>query len=117
MHFCRDCGQEYHPVWIEKNSTTHLVPRDIAEIGSDDQDVNFGFLCPLNKKQMYSGAIEDLPEEWIDFSKTGKAEPKIKPAYKKYIPDHVYVDQQGKQGRGEPFWLIEGNICFCKQLA
>lgn len=113
VHFCRDCGQEYHPVWIEKNSTTHLVPRDIAEIGSDDQDVNFGFLCPLNKKQMYSGAIEDLPEEWIDFSKTGKAEPKIKPAYKKYIPDHVYVDQQGKQGRGEPFWLIEGKFRFC----
>lgn len=105
-HFCRECGQEYHPVWIDK---TGFSPRDIAEISADDQDANYGFLCPVNKQQLYGG-IEDLPEEWLDFS---KAEPKVKPAYKKSVPDHVWVNAQGQQGQGESYWLIQGKFRFC----
>ena len=26
-HFCRDCGQEYHPVWYNERQTPHFLPR------------------------------------------------------------------------------------------
>ncbi|MGQ0501577.1 MAG: phage integrase central domain-containing protein [Panacagrimonas sp.] len=46
-HFCRDCGQEYLPVWdadgIEGKT---FEPRNIDERQSEDEQVTFGFLMP-----------------------------------------------------------------------
>src|SRR5690606_18202224 len=79
-HFCRDCGQEYHPVWKTTHGQIRFDPRDIDEVTTEDNDeVNFGFLCPHHDKLEFKGRLEDLPESWIDFS---KAEPKLKAGYK-----------------------------------
>lgn len=114
-HFCRECGQEYHPVWSSGQHQQTFDPREIDDINSDDDnEVTFGFLCPVAEDQSYRGSLEDLPETWIDFS---KAEPKIKSSYKKFIPQPVNVDPQGISGRGIDYWFIPGKFRFCLNCA
>lgn len=110
-HFCRDCGQEYHPVWRSEEGRVQYSPREIDDITADDNaDLRFGFLCPRNHRLQYQGRLEDLPELWLDLS---RAEPKIKSNYKKHIPVETQVDPQGLEGRGEEYWYIPGKFRFC----
>lgn len=114
-HFCRDCGQEYHPVWRSEKSRIQFSPREIDEISADDnEEVRFGFLCPRRDNQSYQGHLEDLPESWLDLT---KSEPKIKGTYKNAIPTQTQVDPQGLEGRGELFWYIPGKFRFCLNCA
>lgn len=111
VHFCRDCGQEYLPVWQSKRAPTTYKPREIDDITADDnEDVHYGFLCPASANLTYRGDIEDLPETWLDLSRD---EPKVKQNYKKAIPYSVNVDVQGNEGHGESFWYIPGKFRFC----
>ncbi|MDD5035040.1 MAG: DEAD/DEAH box helicase [Methylococcaceae bacterium] len=110
-HFCRDCGQEYHPVWRSKQAPTSYQPREIDDVAADDKDdVGYGFLCPIQPNQQYRGQLEELPEVWLDLS---RAEPKVKQNYKKSVPYQVAVDAQGSEGSGEPYWYIPGKFRFC----
>ena len=107
-HFCRDCGQEYLPVWHTQQPVS-FSPREIDDIAAED-DASYGFLCPLVPGQQYGGLLEDLPETWIDLS---RSEPKIKPAYKNAVPYMVTVDAKGQTGSGAEFWFIPGKFRFC----
>ncbi len=110
-HFCRDCGQEYHPVWKTVHGQIRFDPRDIGEITTADNDqLNFGFLCPVRPQLNYKGGLEDLPELWMDFSKT---EPKLKYSYKHAVPAEFTIDPQGVEGRGQKYWYIPGKFRFC----
>jgi superfamily II DNA/RNA helicase len=111
VHFCRDCGQEYLPVWQSKQSPVSYSPREIDDITADDnEDVYYGFLCPAGSILPYRGDIEDLPETWLDLSRDP---PKIKQNYKKAVPYSVSVGIQGNEGHGESFWYIPGKFRFC----
>ncbi len=89
VHFCRDCGQEYLPVWQSKRSPTTYTPREIDDITADDNDdVHYGFLCPAISSLPYQGELEDLPETWLDLNRDP---PKIKPNYKNSVPYSVSV--------------------------
>ncbi|ASR44509.1 DEAD/DEAH box helicase [Xanthomonas citri pv. mangiferaeindicae] len=107
-HFCRDCGQEYLPVWHAQQPVS-FSSREIDDIAAED-DASYGFLCPLVPGQQYGGLLEDLPEIWIDLS---RSEPKIKPAYKNAVPYMVTVDAKGQTGSGTEFWFIPGKFRFC----
>lgn len=110
-HFCRDCGQEYHPVWKTTFGQTRFDPRDIGEITTaDNEELNFGFLCPTHVGLDYKGAMDDLPDTWIDYS---KAEPKLKPSYKNARPIEFSISPTGVEGRGERYWYIPGKFRFC----
>ncbi|MEA3410181.1 MAG: DEAD/DEAH box helicase [Pseudomonadota bacterium] len=110
-HFCRDCGQEYHPVWRSEQSGVRYSPREIDDVTSaDDEDLHFGFLCPRHGRQTYQGRLEDLPETWLDLT---RAEPKIKSNYRKAVPHETMVDPQGTEGQGERYWYIPGKFRFC----
>ncbi|MDV3241873.1 MAG: DEAD/DEAH box helicase, partial [Methylocaldum sp.] len=111
VHFCRDCGQEYHPVWRSRQDPARYRPREIDDIASEDRDdMAYGFLCPVRASQQYRGQLEDLPETWLDLS---RAEPKVKQNYKKAVPYRVTVDTQGSEGGGEQYWYIPGKFRFC----
>lgn len=110
-HFCRDCGQEYHPVWCSGALDEQFEPREIDDLTADDnEDVAFGFLCPVREGQGYQGALEDLPDAWLDLA---RSEPRVKPAYKRAVPRRVTVDATGRQGGGEGYWYIAGKFRFC----
>jgi hypothetical protein len=111
VHFCRDCGQEYLPVWQSKQVPSNYTPREIDDITTDDnEDVFYGFLCPAGSNISYRGDIEDLPETWLDLSRD---QARIKQNYKKAVPYAVSVDAQGNEGNGESFWYIPGKFRFC----
>jgi Lhr-like helicase len=107
-HFCRDCGQEYLPVWHSQRPVS-FSSREIDDIAAED-DASYGFLCPLVPGQEYGGLLKDLPEAWIDLS---RSEPKVKPAYKNAVPYMVTVDAKGQTGSGAEFWFIPGKFRFC----
>jgi Lhr-like helicase len=107
-HFCRDCGQEYLPVWYSQRPVG-FTSREIDDIAAED-DASHGFLCPLAPGQQYGGLLEDLPETWIDLS---RGKPKVKPAYKNAVPYKVTLDAQGQTGAGTEFWFIPGKFRFC----
>lgn len=109
-HFCRECGQEYHPVWRQEAPILQYSPREIDDIANSGDDKSFGFLVPVREGQEYQGALEQLPENWLDF--TG-ATLKIKPSYRSFVPDTVRIDPQGREGRGERYWFIPGKFRFC----
>jgi Lhr-like helicase len=112
VHFCRDCGQEYHPVWRSGQAQQEYSPREIDDISSgEDDDAKYGFLCPQTTLQTYTGQLEELPEPWLDFT---KAEPKIKSTYRKSVPQPVTLGADGLHGRGgEDYWFIPGKFRFC----
>jgi len=111
VHFCRDCGQEYLPVWQSRQEPARYTPREIDDITTDDnEDLRFGFLCPGRSGQIYQGQLEDLPETWLDVSRNN---PRVKPNYRRSVPYSIAVDAQGKQGQGEAFWYIPGKFRFC----
>jgi Lhr-like helicase len=112
VHFCRECGQEYHPVWRSGQSGEQFHPREIDDISSDeDEDANYGFLCPQRPGLAYRGELEDLPESWLDLT---KAEPKLKSTYRNAVPQPYAVTADGSSGRGgEDFWFIPGKFRFC----
>ena len=107
-YFCRECGQEYHPVWLAKN---RFEQRDIDDLAID-VDAHFGFIAPCSEGQQYREENEtDLPQHWFEY-KDGK-EPKLKPAYKQRVPQQNEVDASGSIGKGIPFWYIQGKFGFC----
>lgn len=111
VHFCRECGQEYLPVWQTKLAQRAYAPREIDDItGDDNEDVHYGFLCLVTTNLSYRGDIEDLPETWLDLKRD---QPKIKSNYKNAVPYSVRIDVQGSEGRGESFWYIPGKFRFC----
>ncbi|MDR1424225.1 MAG: DEAD/DEAH box helicase [Azoarcus sp.] len=86
-YFCRDCGQEYHPVRINRNDAGMTVlSRDIDDIPrmlDNDNDTDdgesdgeqFGFLLPIDPRNPleFSGQVEDYPEAWIEVTRQGEA--------------------------------------------
>ena len=112
VHFCRDCGQEYHPVWRSSGAQQEYSPREIDDISSDeDEDASFGFLCPQSKELAYGGSLEDLPESWLELS---KGEPRIKSTFKKSVPQSLTLGPDGLHGMGgQDYWFIPGKFRFC----
>jgi len=110
-HFCRDCGQEYHPVWRSDADCISFSPRDISETSNqEDAEQSFGFLCPKTDHLVYTGLLEELPEHWIDYS---RAEPRLKQTYRNAAPIEYQVDPQGSVGHGTSYWFIPGKFRFC----
>ena len=104
--FCRECGQEYLPVWKQIDA---LEPRGIDETLSDD-DMEFGYFMP-DPEGVWRGAIEDFPESWVDYT---KAEPKLKKSYAKYAPQPVTLKPDGTlDSQGLNGWYLPGKFRFC----
>ncbi|BDY13968.1 RNA helicase (plasmid) [Hydrogenimonas cancrithermarum] len=105
-HFCRECGQEYFPVW---NQGTHLDSRSLDETLGENEN-EFGFFMP-DTDGVWEDNIENYPENWIDFT---RAEPRLKKDYvkKKPVPVKVLpdgaIDEKGIHG-----WYIPGKFRFC----
>jgi Lhr-like helicase len=109
-HFCRECGQEYHPVWHSKESPPNYTPREIDDVGSDENERRFGFLAPVREGQNFEGNAEDLPDSWTE---EGKTETKVKQNYKEAVPFREMIDERGHRGSGRAYWFVPGKFRFC----
>lgn len=110
-HFCRDCGQEYHPVWHNENDGPHFTPREIDDTGSEDaEEMQPGFLVLRDDEQGYQGNTEDHPDTWLE---NDKGVIKLKQSYKKAQPRAFRVAPCGNKGSGLDYWFIPGKFRFC----
>lgn len=109
-HFCRECGQEYHPVWETSDSAPNFTPREIDDVGSDEKQRRFGFLMPIRPNQKYQGRLEDLPDSWIEQAASGD---RVKANYKVAQPLSETVDARGNRDGGRRYWFIPGKFRFC----
>jgi len=109
-HFCRECGQEYHPVWEDSKKSPHFTPREIDDVGGEDREERSGFLAPCRPEQDFKREITDYPETWLDFS---REEPKLKPTYRPCKLIKIKVGPNGCLGQGQDYWFIPGKFRFC----
>jgi ATP-dependent helicase YprA (DUF1998 family) len=128
VHFCRECGHEYHPVRLVTDAGQRsFLARDIDDAapavtddvepdgdGSEapDREV-FGFLTLHAADGEFSFADEDeyYPETWLDFDAAGN--PRLKSHYRGARVREVVVAPNGKAGSGAKAWFIPGRFRFC----
>jgi superfamily II DNA/RNA helicase len=136
IHFCRKCGQEYHPVRrVTDGGATQFLARDIddaplakaddpaapADAAGDDEGVvdgeKYGFLTPQPTESgagfpwEFRGEVEDYPESWVEHAADGT--PRLKVHYRSARAEAVAVDPTGKEGSGASAWFIPGKFRFC----
>ena len=112
VHFCRECGHEYHPVrFVSEDGERKFLARDIddaAPAKSDDEPEEnedespdrevFGFITLHARDSEFSFADgeEDYPETWLDFDAAGN--PRIKSHYRRARAREVIVAPNGRVG-------------------
>ena len=128
VHFCRECGYEYHPVrLVTDGSTRTILARDIDDAApvrledeEDDPDDDasaggevFGFLTPhaTDVDFTFSDTEEDYPENWLEFD--AKGNPRLKAHYRGARARALRVAPTGQVGSGMKAWFLPGKFRFC----
>jgi Lhr-like helicase len=127
VHFCRECGHEYHPVrLVSKDGKKSFLARDIDDAapakaddepeGDEDESPDrevFGFLTldARDAEFTFADREEDYPETWLDFDAAGN--PRIKSHYRAARARAVVVAPSGEVGSGARAWFIAGRFRFC----
>jgi len=135
LHFCRDCGHEYHPVRLVHDMPAtgdrSILPRDIddgpiakAKNSADAESTDdatpdpetrevFGFLTmqPADPGFTFANLDGDYPETWIDYDAAGN--PRIKSNYRAARAQPVLVAPSGRLGAGAQAWFLPGKFRFC----
>ena len=128
VHFCRECGHEYHPVRLARPDGAFVfLARDIDdapptkqeeaeedgdEVGPDSEV--FGFLTPHrvdDSRFTFDDRDEDYPETWIEFDSGGN--PRLKAYYRKARARRFMVSADGRVGSGTMVWFLPGKFRLC----
>jgi hypothetical protein len=113
--FCRNCGQEYHPVYIVEREGLRLAlsrPIDDTPGQKEDQGDEAGYLLPEpfgDEEFTFDGSPEQYPEDWID--PAGR----IKSNLRAFQVRAMAVDESGvlDDCGGRKAWFIPGKFRFC----
>ncbi len=129
VHFCRDCGHEYHPVrFVNDGDGRRILARDIDdaapthpdddESAPDDADDTpdheiFGFLTPHARDADFAFADrdDDYPETWLEYDAAGNV--RLKKHYRGARAQSLTVASNGKLGTGTKAWFLPGKFRFC----
>lgn len=137
VHFCRECGHEYHPVRLTtEDGDKKLLARDIddAPIASEEDELSeddsgdtpdggvFGFLTlhppepgAEPNRFTFENLDTDYPEAWLDYDPDGNPT-KLKSYYRPrgQRPVREYrVEPTGKIGSGTRAWFMPGKFRLC----
>lgn len=113
-HFCRDCGQEYVPVWDTDGPEGRTFDvRNIDERQHDEEQVKFGFLMPDGRGLWEPESLDRYPETWLE--ERGDGDWRIKSGQRKFMPQSIKVRSDGvtTSGNGLDTWFIPGSFRFC----
>lgn len=112
LHFCRQCGQEYHPVWLdEEDGQLKLEPRKINDRDTDSDEQRWGFFMFDTSQGWNDEDPERYPETWFEEK---KGELRLKPNYKKFKPRQLYALPNGSINHdGAAGWYVPGSFRFC----
>ena len=118
-HFCRNCGQEFHPVTLRNYSGSEVFEKreidDIPVEGDEDDDgAEWGFLMPQPESDdfTFTGKDEDYPEAWLEEKPNG--EKRLKANYRKKRAQQYLVQPDGSAHAGSrQTWYLKGKYRFC----
>ncbi|MCU0975778.1 MAG: DEAD/DEAH box helicase [Steroidobacteraceae bacterium] len=128
-YFCRECGQEYHPVRLRGGTSPMVLARDIddmptrhedatGEPSNDDGDSDaagerLGFLTPAGHAGDldFEGRPEDYPDTWTEVGPGGVL--RLKRSHKGLQAVRLPVTPDGQLGSGDSFWFLPGKFRFC----
>lgn len=122
VHFCRDCGQEYHPVFLQDEGGLQALPREIDDVppapkgddpGAATDRPRYGFLMPepLDGSLDFTGRDEDYPDAWLEEDRHGTI--RLKADARRNRAERIAVDTAGRIGAGTTAWFIPGKFRFC----
>jgi hypothetical protein len=129
VHFCRECGHEYHPVRLTTQGSDRVflarnIDDSIPSRSKDDEPIEgegeegaagevFGFLT-IHRPDggfSFSGREEEYPETWVDYDAAGN--PRLKSHYRTARAQSFEVAPTGKIGSGVRAWFQPGRFRFC----
>ena len=119
-HFCRNCGQEHHPVTLIEKAGRHFEKREIDDVPLNDEDSpedvteRWGFLMPepVDGNFFFDGSDESYPESWVEQTKTGEL--RLKSTYRKTRAERLAVNSDGTlHPDGRLAWFMPGKFRFC----
>ena len=127
VHFCRECGHEYHPVRMEQRGEGSVfLARDIDDAPPTVRDTTngdaeespvegvFGFLTPHPADDpdfRFADRDDDYPETWIEFDAGGH--PRLKKYYRGARARQFMVAPDGRVGSGTKVWFLPGKFRLC----
>lgn len=127
VHFCRECGHEYHPVRLASDASGRsFLARDIddaAPIRPEEESDNsepesadrelFGFLTPHSQDAefTFTDRDDDYPEAWLELDAVGNS--RLKSHYRPARALEFSVAPNGRLGQGLKAWFIPGCFRFC----
>ena len=127
VHFCRECGHEYHPVRLVQGAEGPMfLARDIDDAPpalKDEQEREppetrpeglFGFLTPHpsdDEAFTFDDRDDDYPETWLEFDANGS--PRLRKYYRTARPQPHRVTPDGRIGSGTKVWFQPGKFRLC----
>ena len=125
VHFCRECGHEYHPVrLVQQAEGSVFLARDIddappaQQADGDPVETNpeglFGFLTPhpLNDATFtFDDRDDDYPETWLEFDSNGNS--RLRRYYRDARVRTYLVEADGRIGTGTKVWFQPGKFRLC----
>ena len=114
--FCRNCGQEFHPVTLITDGERRVIHRSIDDTPLDEpeDDGQPGYLMPEPRDAEYTftGEPEDYPEEWTEVARSGKL--RLKSDRRRSAAQQMNVDPDGRIGStGRSCLFLPGRFRFC----
>jgi hypothetical protein len=125
-HFCRECGQEYHPVRLVTDDGRRMAlartiddaampPKDDAaedpDPGTEAEEFGFLTVAPTDIDFRFQDEPEDYPETWRESDAGGNA--RVKREYRNARARGLRVEPDGRIGTGTPVWFLPGKFRFC----
>ncbi len=117
-HFCRSCGQEFHPVTLCNVAGSEVFEKreidDVPANGDEEEDGQWGFIMPepSDKAFTFAGLAIDYPEQWLE--ETKKGEIRLKKTYRKRQARPFNVLPTGEvESSGRRVWFVSGKYSFC----
>ncbi len=115
--FCRNCGQEFHPVsLVDDNGTLRSIPRPIDEAPLEDVDSEeeAGYIMPEpvnDPDYSFRGELEDYPEDWVETTPNGV---RLRSNRRRSQLRSITIDASGAIDKpGRRAWFIPGKFGFC----
>ena len=111
--FCRECGQEYLPVWAlwKGENLLSVESRELLDRTGEAEDQQHGYFMPDENKRWSPERDDALPDAWLSGQ---NSERDVLPQYRKYLPRPVTLGPDGTcASEGLSGWLIPGPFRFC----
>lgn len=117
LAFCRNCGQEFHPVTLTtRNGHDEALARPIDElpIADDGQNDRAGYLVMAHDNDVdfsFNGDVQDYPEDWREIA---RGEERVSLDKRRYQLEKIRVAANGRiSSSGAAAWFIPGKFRFC----